>query len=109
MLHDEEIELESKQGAPGDETQSSASTKVVFSSYTGIAPRQYQRLFSMSGRGKKVLLALKDWDIKKATLAPRHLVHNAFASYLMGEREELARLPTDGFAWDPAVVCPPQR
>lgn len=108
-LHDEEIELESKDGAPSEENQNdSVLPKVVFSPYTGIAPRQYQRVFSMSGRGKNVLLALKDWDTKKASISPQHLVHNAFASYLIGEREELARLSTDRFKWDPTVVCPSQ-
>jgi cytidine deaminase len=114
MLHDEEIELESKLGAPSDDntTQSKQDDKVpkvVFSPYTGIAPRQYQRLFSMSGRGRKSGgFALKEWGSKKATLSPEHLVRNAFASYLLAERQELTRLPVEKFKWDPSTVCPSQ-
>ncbi len=108
MLHEEEIELESRFGPPADESQKSGVLpKVVFSPYSGIAPRQYRRLFSMSGRGKKVLLALKDWGTKKASIPPQHLIRNAFASYLLAEREELVRLPTSIFGWDPRAVCPP--
>src|SRR6266550_1808356 len=107
MLHEEEIELESRIGPPADESQKSGVLpKVVFSPYSGIAPRQYRRLFSMSGRGKKVLLALKDWGTKKASIPPQHLIRNAFASYLLAEREELVRLPTSIFGWDPRAVCP---
>jgi len=108
-LHKEEINLESKSGPPAEGSQTSGEIpRVVFSPYTGIAPRQYQRLFSMSGRGKKNLLALKDWETKKVALSPQHLIRNAFASYLMAERQELSGLPTDIFNWDPRVVCPPQ-
>jgi deoxycytidylate deaminase len=110
MLHKEEIELDSMSGSPGDESQNGGGTlPVVFSPYAGIAPRQFQRLFSMSGRGRKVLFALKEWDTKKATVAPQHLIRNAFASYLMAERQELARLRTDVFKWDPGIVCPTQQ
>jgi len=82
--------------------------KVVFSPYTGIAPQRYRQLFSMSGRGRKALLLLKDWGIQKASLSPQYLVRNAFASYMMAEREELSLLPVSAFNWDPAVVCPPK-
>lgn len=109
-LHEEEIEIESKDGPPGDEDRKDGVIpKVVFSPYSGIAPRQYERLFSMSGRGKKALLLLNDWNFHKASLSPQHLVNNAFASYSMSEREELADLSTDKFDWDPSVVCPPPR
>lgn len=98
-LHEEEIELESKDGPLSDEARrDGVLSKVVFSPYSGIAPRQYQRLFSMSGRGKKALLALKDWNFHKATLSPQHLVNNAAASYVTNEREELAQLPADKFS-----------
>jgi deoxycytidylate deaminase len=112
MLHKEEIEFESKDGAPSDEDQGVARgdkvPKVVFSPYTGIAPLQHQRLFSMLSRGKKNGIALKEWDNNRATLSPQHLVRNAFASYLMAERQELTRLPVEKFKWDPSIVCPSQ-
>ncbi len=107
MLHDEEIELESRDGPTGEEGgKDGVLSKVVFSPYTGIAPRQYQRLFSMSGRGQKALLSLKEWNLRKASLPPQHLVNHAFASYSRGEREEVAHLSTDNFDWDVSVVCP---
>jgi len=106
-VQEKEINTESKEGAPSEDNhKEGVPPKVVFSPYTGIAPRQYQRLFSMSGRGKKVLLGLKDWDNQKGVIAPVHLVHNAFESYLMSEREALTRLPTKAFRWDSKVVCP---
>ncbi len=115
-LYEEEIDTESKVGAPTEESKDGAPTeeaqkdgvlpRVVFSPYTGIAPRQYQRLFNMTGRGKKVLLGLRDWDNQKGTLAPVHLVHNAYVSYMKSERETLAQFETKLFKWDPKVVCP---
>lgn len=106
MLHKEEIELDSMSGAPAEEK--GGIQPVLFSPYAGIAPRQYQRLFSMSGRGKKHLLALREWDTTKTTLSPQYLIRNAFAGQLLAERQELARFPTDEFDWDPRIVCPPQ-
>lgn len=110
MLHEEEVELESNDGPPGDdERKSNTAPRVVFSPYAGIAPRQYRRLFNMSGRGKKSFLPLEGWNSRKASLSPQHLVNNAFASYTRGEREELAGLPIDNFTWDPATICPIQQ
>lgn len=80
--------------------------KVVFMPYTGIAPRQYRRLFGMTARGKKALLGLKDWGNQKATLSPVQLVENAFSSYAISERNALATLPTAAFGWDPRVILP---
>ena len=102
MLHDEEIDLESPSGVPNKD-----DPRVIFSSYTGVAPRQYQRLFSMLVRGKKGGgLLLKEWDNSRPSLAPQHLMRNAPASYLMAERQELSNLPTDKYKWEPPAVCP---
>jgi cytidine deaminase len=108
-LHEEEIELDPKDGPPGDkDMKDGKAPKVVFSPYTGIAPRQYQRLFSMSGRGKKAFKVLKDWDSNKPTLSPQYLINNAWASYVMNERDKLVHLSEDNFRWNPLVVCPPK-
>lgn len=105
MLHKEEVELEAKSGVAGG--TAAGPSKVVFTPYTGIAPRQYQRLFSMSGRGRKGGgISLRDWGQNKTTISPHYLVRNAYASYMLAEREELERLPTTVFSWDPARVCP---
>lgn len=104
-LHEEEVDLHPT--ATGDEDRKDGlPARVVFSPYTGIAPRQYQRLFSMSGRGKKAFLALKEWNANKSALSPQHLINNAFASYCANECAELKSLPADTFAWDPATICP---
>lgn len=98
-LHKEEIELN-----PGEGTQ--LGDKVIFAPYAGIAPRQYERLFSMAGRGRKTFLSLSQWVNQRPTLSPQHLLKNAVASYSQNERSELANLGTDIFTWDPAAVCP---
>jgi deoxycytidylate deaminase len=109
VLHKEEIDLETKVSLVQEQGSSGSVARVVFSPYTGIAPRQYRRLFGMSGRGSKVLFGLRDWGQKKKQLNPQHLLRNAFAAYTMAEREELAYLPPDVFTWDPSSVCPPSK
>jgi cytidine deaminase len=107
MLHDEEIELEYDDKALAAIDNKASLPKVHFSPYTGIAPRQYQRLFSMLGRGKKNdQYSLKEWDLNRASLAPQHLVRNSHVSYTLSERQELATLHEDKFLWDRRAVCP---
>lgn len=107
MLHDEEIELEYDEKARAATESKTSLPKVLFSPYTGIAPRQYQRLFSMLSRGKKNdKYSLKEWDLNRSTLLPQHLVKNAHAAYTMLERQELAALHEDKFNWQRDVVCP---
>jgi deoxycytidylate deaminase len=107
MLHKEEVELEYDDNTIESMKAEGVLPKVLFSPYTGIAPRQYARLFSMLGRGKKNGgFALREWGINIATLSPFHLVTNAHAAYTLAERQELARLSTEKFSWDPKAVCP---
>lgn len=98
-LHGEEIDLESIDGDVLDK-------KVAFLAFTGIAPRQYQQLFSMSRRGARNGLSLKDWEEKKMTLSPRYVEKNAAAAYILAERQELEKLPVDVYKWDKNAVCP---
>ncbi len=107
-LHSEEIEADPMDGALQDaEPKSGLPDKVVFMPYTGIAPRQYQRLFTMSARGKKALLPrLKEWDEKKGGLSPVQLISNAAASYTISEREALESLPTNKYTWDRDKISP---
>jgi len=107
MLHKEEIELEYDDKTIEYMKREGVLPKLLFSPYTGIAPRQYQRLFSMLGRGKKNgPYSLREWGLNRVNLGPQHLVKNAYAAYIMAERQELGALPVDKFTWDPAVVCP---
>lgn len=106
-LHKEEINTDPIEDAYRDgDKESGSPPKVIFMPYTGVAPRQYQRLFGMSARGKKVLFGLKEWGQKKTILSPVQLIDNAFASYTISEQDALKNLPVDKYAWDPKSVCP---
>lgn len=99
VLHKEEINLESIDESEQDD-------RVIFSAFTGIAPRQYQTVFSMSARGRKAGLALKEWNAARATLRPRYVPRNAAASYLLAECQELEKLNVAVYKWDPTKVYP---
>jgi len=96
LLHGEEIELESATGTREE-------GKVVFSAFSGIAPRQYRRLFSMSERG---IRKLADWHASRSSLLPLYVPKNASLSYLAGERDELKRLCLEAYRWDVAKIAP---
>ncbi len=87
-LYHEEIALEA---VPGKEEKD----KVNFFAYAGIAPRQYQQLFSMSERGAKKGRSLDKWNLDKTTLAPLYVPKNASVLYLEAEREVLSSLPPE--------------
>jgi cytidine deaminase len=100
-LHGEEINLYSIDGKEQDD-------KLVFCAFTGVGPRQYQRVFSMSARGRKTGLALKEWHDACASLPPTYIPRNAAAAYLLTECQELEKekLPTNAYKWDPKTICP---
>jgi len=79
---------------------------VEFIAYTGIAPRQYQRLFSMEHRGKKRGISKNEWEEKKSSHLPLYIMENVSASYLKNERQELKRLPRNVYDWDKTTLCP---
>jgi cytidine deaminase len=90
-LYREEIILEA-----GDEQ---GTSKVVFTPFAGIAPRQYEQLFSMSERGAKKGIPLKDWQDRKASLSPPYVNQFAARSYLAAEFLELEALPPEIYPW----------
>lgn len=99
-LHGEEIDIEPDKGIAQGE-------KVAFIAFTGVAPRQYQQLFSMSRRSPRVAgLPIKKWDAEKMSLSPMYIEKNASAAYLLAERQELEKLSTDVYKWDKAKICP---
>jgi cytidine deaminase len=98
MLHRDEIALD-----PAD--PKSVGDRVLFVPFTGVAPRQYARLFSMSARGRKNGLVLNEWHDRRGTLSPQYVLANAAHAYTRTEREELERLPKE-YKWDRAVLCP---
>lgn len=98
-LHREEINLEPEDGKIEDD-------KVTFTAFTGVAPRQYPRVFSMTVRGAKKGLPLKQWEAQRKSLSPRYVMRNASAAYLLAERQELERLPSEIYKWDKSIVCP---
>jgi cytidine deaminase len=98
-LHGEEIEVESKDCKEED-------SRVVFCAYTGVAPRQYAQLFSMSERGAKRGKSQKQWYAERASLSPKYVVRDAQLLYLAGERRELENLAPEIYHWDATSVCP---
>jgi deoxycytidylate deaminase len=92
FLHGEELSLDPEPASHPD------PTKVTFYAFTGIAPRQYQQLFSMTERGSRRGLTLEAWESSRATLIPRYVLKNAAAAYVMVEREVLDRIPRETYA-----------
>jgi deoxycytidylate deaminase len=98
-LHGEEIILESVDGKV-------QQGQVVFSAFSGIAPRQYRRLFSLSERGDKKGPPLKDWFAARPTLLPPHINQHAAKAYLAAECDELGKLQPEVYRWNEQSVCP---
>lgn len=98
-LHGEEIVLES---IDGRETEG----KVVFSAFSGIAPRQYRQLFEMSERGKKKGVALSTWQSIRSSLSPKYVTQNASRAYLVAECQELNKITGDVYRWNKERLCP---
>ena len=87
-LYGEEITLESLFG-------NEEEGKVVFTAFTGIAPRQYRQLFSMSERGAKKGISLTEWEEDRLPLTPLYVPQYASLLYLEAERRALQNLPRD--------------
>lgn len=98
-LHGEEIALDSIDGKEQE-------GKVVFLAFSGIAPRQYRQLFSMSERGAKKGVSLKDWEVNRRSLSPRFVMVGAALTYLPAETRELKALRADVYSWDMGAICP---
>jgi len=92
-LHGEEISLDPQNGQD-------IEGKVTFTAFSGIAPRQYRQLFSMSERGAKNGLPLTEWNAKKLTLLPRYVGQNAALAYMAAETQALNALPGEKYVWD---------
>ncbi len=90
-LYEEEIVLDS------DIPQEKAS-KIVFHVYSGIAPRKYRTLFSMSERGGRKGIELRKWEAGSAILRPIHVPPFQYASYFLAETAELPKLHVSGFS-----------
>jgi hypothetical protein len=96
-LHHEEICLEP---ADGQEEKG----RVTFFAFSGVAPRQYQQLFSMSERGSKKGYSVSGWERAKRTLSPRYVMKNAARAYIAAERQELEKLRAEVYPWDDEIV-----
>ena len=101
-LYGEEIVLDPVDGkeVPG---------KLVFSAFSGIAPRQYRQLFSMSERGAKRGRSLAQWNDEPHVLSPLYIPRSAALLYLATESQSLKKLPTDVYQWDVAGFVRSQR
>jgi len=93
FLHEEEIELSATKSVEHED-------RVVFLAYSGVAPRQYQKLFSMAARGGKNGVSLKDWPAKKTSTPPRYVSAFAFVSNIAAEQAALKKLDASVYSWD---------
>lgn len=98
MLHKEEIALDPWPRSLSDD-------RVLFVPFTGIAPRQFARLFSMTARGRKNGYSLDAWQKQQATLTPQFTIARAELAYTQAERDELELLPGQ-FKWDKEALAP---
>jgi cytidine deaminase len=99
MLHREEIALDPAH--PND----TSDPRVRFVPFTGVAPRQFARLFSMAARVGKNGLSGEDWNSHRTTLQPLDILPNAAVAYTRTEWEELERLP-EQYRWDSQTLRP---
>lgn len=97
FLHEEEVQLQASKFDGQEE-------KVVFLAYTGISPRQYQRLFSMAARGGKNGVSLRSWPEARSILPPRYVSPFAFHSINAAEKDALKTLDVEIYDWDPAKL-----
>ncbi len=94
FLHKEEIELQSLTGADD-------ARKVVFTAFSGVAPRQYRQLFAMSERGKDRGRSLTDWSSIRTALVSPYVPETSVYSYLAAERDALVALHEDTYQLSP--------
>lgn len=100
-LHGEELVLESPDGKP-------QAGKVVFSAFSGVAPRQFRQLFSMAERGKDKGRSILEWEAARATLVIPYIPPNSSRAYIAAECDELNNLSESAYRWDRAALCPPE-
>jgi cytidine deaminase len=70
---------------------------VVCSAYSGIAPRQYARLFSMSDRGASSGLHLSDWRAARSALPPICVGDHLHRASSEAERDAILLLQSSGY------------
>jgi cytidine deaminase len=80
--------------------------KVVFCAYSGVAPRQYARLFSMTQRGGKQGHNRQTWNEARMRLRPLNVPDHLQHGYVEAERHALKMLERAGYRWDVAAICP---
>ncbi len=100
VLYGEELELDSADRRP-------KPGKVVFSAYTGVAPRQYGLLFAMANRGGKLGKNLLGWqNTPRKELQPIHVARHLQFGHVVAERDELRTLTAASYVWDENKICP---
>jgi cytidine deaminase len=96
-LHQEEIKIEPIDGREED-------NKVVFVAFSGVGPRQYQQVFSMSERSTKKGPSVEEWEASRHSLSPLYVIRDASLAYLAAERRELEELTKEVYHWDRLVT-----
>jgi deoxycytidylate deaminase len=100
ILHGQELQLQSSTGL--GEPQ-----KVVFTAFSGVAPRQYRQLFAMSERGKDAGYSLSDWNSRRRNLVSPYIPKTSAQSYLVAEKDALLDLPENVYRRLPIKVKSP--
>lgn len=98
-LYREELELDSADGSEKEH-------KVVFSAYSGVAPRQYGNLFSMSERGGKNGMNVMKWRALRPTMPPLYVLPHLQFGHVVAERQAIQPLCDSKYSWNPEQVCP---
>jgi cytidine deaminase len=80
--------------------------KVVCCAYSGVAPRQCARLFSMDLRGARRGVDLQTWAQSRSSLRPLYVADHLQQGYVHAEREALKKLKGAGYALDDLAICP---
>jgi deoxycytidylate deaminase len=98
-LYHEEVDSD----APSD---AEYKDKVLFSAYSGVAPRQYLKLFSMSLRGRKLGPGRIKWEETRRSQRPIYVADHLQQGYVLAEQTALALLGKSGYRWDPEHLGP---
>jgi cytidine deaminase len=80
--------------------------KVLFSAYSGVAPRQYLKLFSMGLRGRKFGPGRLKWEDTRKSQSPIYVAEHLQHGYVFAERAALEPLRDSGYKWEPDRLCP---
>lgn len=98
-LYREELDCDSQSGGE-------YKGEVLFLAYSGVAPRQYPKLFSMGLRGGKLGLGLLKWEETRELQRPIHVADHLQHGYVVAERDALELLRGSGYQLEVQAIAP---